>query len=306
MGLRHTIIGISAAILAPGAMAQTLSSQWVEIANNHMGDSVPDYSAAVLANDPTLALTPARTFDLVVTTTSPIRWASCELQINLSGSQAFYLSPNGSMRDPKAATWAAQPANEFSTFLCVPTFQHLNAFPGVLLGMAQYPVESGVGTAVLGTTKMDAAWGNAPAATTGTATVARLTFLNSFDGSIQINGRMGVANNVISPQDVYFGYGFRPAAVVASNNADANADGRVDTRDFNVVAGHFGQMGSLPVSSGNFNADLMVNSLDLNVLLAQYGTHPSGAPLGASVPEPTSLALLAAASLLLKRKRIQK
>jgi len=63
-------------------------------------------------------------------------------------------------------------------------------------------------------------------------------------------------------------------------------------------------MGSLPVSSGNFNRDLIVNSLGLNVLVALYGAHSSAAPLGATVPEPASLATLAIAAILKRKRRV--
>lgn len=88
-----------------------------------------------------------------------------------------------------------------------------------------------------------------------------------------------------------------------AGNADANSDGSVDTQDFNVLAGHFGQTGALPISSGNFNGDLVVDSLDLNILIAQYGRHPASAAPGSAVPEPGSLALLSPAAILAQRRR---
>jgi hypothetical protein len=305
MGLGHKLSGISSVLLAPVVCGQTMNAQWVEVANNFAGDSVPNYSAAVTTDDPTLASTPARTFDLRVSTTSPVWWCSCDLQINLPGAQTFYLSPAGSMRNPQASTWSSNPANEFSTFLCVYNFRPLlNDFAvgGWLLGKAQYPVESGVGTATLTSTQIDAAWGDVTR-TYGSATVARVTILNGFDGGVIFAGRVGTANNVANQDLSYNNTGFTVARLVATANADANSDGSVDTQDFNVLAGHFGQTGALPISSGNFNGDLVVDSLDLNILIAQYGRHPASAAPGSAIPEPGSLALLSPAAILAQRRR---
>lgn len=84
---------------------------------------------------------------------------------------------------------------------------------------------------------------------------------------------------------------------------DANSDGGVDSQDFNVLAGHFGELGSLPVSSGNFNGDNMVDSLNRNALISQYGTPPSGVPIGGAVPETISAGLLALVGMGMRRKR---
>jgi hypothetical protein len=51
--------------------------------------------------------------------------------------------------------------------------------------------------------------------------------------------------------------------------ADANRDRKVDTGDFNLMAGNFGQLGNW--SQGNFNYADGVDSIDFSIFLAEYG-----------------------------------
>lgn len=51
---------------------------------------------------------------------------------------------------------------------------------------------------------------------------------------------------------------------------DGNQDRRVDSSDFNLLSGNFGQSGRT-FSEGNFNYAGSVDSADFNVLMAQYG-----------------------------------
>ena len=52
--------------------------------------------------------------------------------------------------------------------------------------------------------------------------------------------------------------------------ADANLDGRVDTLDFNALAGNFGAADQR-WSQGDFNYDGVVNTLDFNALAGEFG-----------------------------------
>jgi autotransporter-associated beta strand protein len=95
---------------------------------------------------------------------------------------------------------------------------------------------------------------------------------------------------------------------------DANLDGTTNSADFSVLAANFNGTGKNWVQ-GDFNYDGRVNALDFNYLATTYGlTLPAGADavaapltgetsLGALVPEPTSLGLLAAAGAMLIRRR---
>jgi hypothetical protein len=86
---------------------------------------------------------------------------------------------------------------------------------------------------------------------------------------------------------------------------DANFDHKVNTLDFNLLSGNFGLASGDRWSRGDFNYDAAVNSLDFNALLANYGkTQPVSAPmLGAVVPEPASIALLAFVTAGVRRRR---
>jgi autotransporter-associated beta strand protein len=89
--------------------------------------------------------------------------------------------------------------------------------------------------------------------------------------------------------------------IQAAYYGDADLNGKVNTIDFNALAGGFGSAGHW--TAGNFNYDLIVDSVDFNLLVSNYGKNApmagSTLSLGAVVPEPTMLAVpvLLAASL---------
>jgi autotransporter-associated beta strand protein len=84
---------------------------------------------------------------------------------------------------------------------------------------------------------------------------------------------------------------------------DANLDGVVNSSDFTALSQNFNSAGGV-WGMGDFNYDQLVNALDFNAIAENYGAPPiSGSPLGTLVPEPTTLALFAACSLALNRKR---
>jgi hypothetical protein len=61
--------------------------------------------------------------------------------------------------------------------------------------------------------------------------------------------------------------------------ADANRDRKVNTLDFNLLAGSFGQTGRI-FSEGDFSYDFTVDSIDFGILVGQYGKSlPASAPI---------------------------
>jgi len=85
--------------------------------------------------------------------------------------------------------------------------------------------------------------------------------------------------------------------------ADTNLDGRVNTIDFNVLAGSFGQAGDSTWMLGDFNYDAMIDSADFTIFVANHGRiMPVNGSLGTTVPEPAALMLFAATLLFLSQR----
>jgi hypothetical protein len=92
---------------------------------------------------------------------------------------------------------------------------------------------------------------------------------------------------------------------------DANLDNTVDAFDLNCLAAHWQSPApDLLWSDGDFTGDGKVDAFDLNILASkwQHATGDSTTILHpfAAIPEPTSLSMLAIATLpLLTRPRIR-
>jgi T5SS/PEP-CTERM-associated repeat protein len=86
---------------------------------------------------------------------------------------------------------------------------------------------------------------------------------------------------------------------------DSNLDQKVNTIDFNYLAGNFGASGKTWLD-GDFNYSGNVDSTDFNGLAANYGKSllpVPGPELGAVVPEPTGIGLLAICGVIARRRR---
>jgi hypothetical protein len=85
---------------------------------------------------------------------------------------------------------------------------------------------------------------------------------------------------------------------------DASLDGTVNSTDFNLLAGHFGQTANSRWTQGDFDGNGKINTIDFNVLAGNFGQSlPASAALGAVVPEPVSLSVVSFASLLVLGRR---
>ena len=77
---------------------------------------------------------------------------------------------------------------------------------------------------------------------------------------------------------------------------DADFDGDVDDDDLSLVLANWGQ--DTDCAHGEFSGTAPVNDDDLSLLLANWT-----GPLSAAVPEPATMAILAAGALILSRPR---
>lgn len=91
---------------------------------------------------------------------------------------------------------------------------------------------------------------------------------------------------------------------------DANVDGVSDFADLRILAAAYNGTGAAFYETGDFNYDWRVDAADLKILAAAYATPATlqadlerlGLP---SVPEPASLAAIAAVALLNVRRRVR-
>ncbi len=89
---------------------------------------------------------------------------------------------------------------------------------------------------------------------------------------------------------------------------DANGDGVVNLADFGILRGNFGASGAT-FATGDFNGDGLVNLADFGILRANFGNSINTQQLAlvdawvATVPEPTSLAVLGLGGLAMLRRR---
>lgn len=89
---------------------------------------------------------------------------------------------------------------------------------------------------------------------------------------------------------------------------DANLNGTVDSTDFGFFTAGYGKLTNALWTEGDFNYDGKVNTLDFNELAGNFGfTVPAPLPaapgLGSIVPEPASAMLLTTLAYLLRRRR---
>ena len=118
------------------------------------------------------------------------------------------------------------------------------------------------------------------------------------DLSADINGDMAI--NKLDENELVQG-------ILNTHYGDANTDGVVNGIDLGILAGNFFNSGAL-WEQGDFNGDGVVNGVDLGILAGNFfagaiAAQGSASP-ASSVPEPTSLAMLAlGATALLSRRR---
>ncbi|HEX3359078.1 MAG TPA: glycosyl hydrolase 53 family protein [Tepidisphaeraceae bacterium] len=119
---------------------------------------------------------------------------------------------------------------------------------------------------------------------------------------------LGYADNATLGRTSFGGQPVGLSAIVIGYtiDGDADLDGTVNMQDFNALAANFGSANQQTWIQGDFNYDGIVNLLDLNILATEFGVSmpsPSSVALGTLVPEPSSLAMIAALIWGVRRRR---
>jgi len=289
-GLRS--LAVAAVALVASAASATLTVSVVRL----------PITAQAKAADPNLSN--ARSYDLRVTQTGE-RWNVTTMQFalgatgNLSGT--LYQSPGALVSH---GAHVLQPSFNNTTPQFYDTSWNVSMNDSArtdILGDSDFPAAGSGTTAVQSSTNVSVAWGDHNGDTNTTATTG-----GSFSiGHITIKGNTGaylngyVAGNVNLNQKQIFTNVYIPIL------GDINADGVVNQTDLNVVTQNFL---STTAPQADFNDDGVTNQTDLNAITQDFLNNlapPPGSALGSLVPEPTSMAVLMGASLMLVKRRRQ-
>ncbi|MGN6367594.1 MAG: hypothetical protein ACTHN5_04970 [Phycisphaerae bacterium] len=136
-----------------------------------------------------------------------------------------------------------------------------------------------------------------------------------YDSALPPNMVVAVIDNASLPVPLttFGAIAVDPNSILISQEllGDANIDGKVDLTDLSTILNHFGQTTS-NWTDGNFDGAPAIDLSDLSDLLNNFGasnpsahTSPAGlaSPSLSPTPEPTTLALLLPATLLLHARR---
>lgn len=92
--------------------------------------------------------------------------------------------------------------------------------------------------------------------------------------------------------------------VASAANANFNGDSAVDGADFLIWQAGHGLMGTGALATGDANGDMNVDDLDYGIWTSQFGATGLALTAGASVPEPSSIALAFGALAIAVRRRV--
>lgn len=145
----------------------------------------------------------------------------------------------------------------------------------------------------------------APGLTKTLASIALRTGASSGDGrATSLNDNGQVAFTAGFANEIY--YGVFVADIGGLIPGDANNDGTVDRKDFEILMDHYGQPGTF--STGDFNSDSQVNFSDFQILERNFGKSNLSVAAASAVPEPGTGAVLMLITMgaMLPRRRNQR
>jgi len=311
MRLRHCLAAAVAGIGFVSAAHATLSVSLVEVPLAP-GAKTDDAQLSTVNNYP-------RSFQLKATQGAGEHWTFGSINMALVGGH-FYVPTTGDADVSQANAWNTVGARHLQndTYVTTPdAFANVGGAQTTVLGKSDYPVNQ-TGTAVMpraagGQNTIDITWGDIQANTStkgdGTYTIASITVMGNGRGTIV--GHIGGTQHNFT--DTTYGSnvqdGSNPFYIPLP--MDFNNDGSSDTQDIpfilQLLGGQTYTGNNNPLFAGDLNGDNSVDSQDipsyLSILSGAGATPAEMASLGALVPEPSTIGILAACGMGMIRRR---
>ncbi len=205
----------------------------------------------------------------------------------------FYQNPNDAPAGPPSSSdISSDPLVEFDTYVTMPVdFVILGAATALVPGQRPLTFHDQL---------LDIAWGASMGYHSGAGTfhVARITVKDGIRGTWQFRAVVSGGNFHIESGYTELGSSFfTPGPILFG---DVNTDELVNSLDLNIIIANWGLSGATP-SQGDLNGNGVVDGPDYTEVLSYWSPAPE--PPGERTPEPATLGLLLVGGLVLLRRR---